>query len=206
MPATARPVGRSGDIPLPLPGVPPYLDPMHFDRPAIELAPALIGATLTVRGCAGIITETEAYSPDDPAAHSYPGPTKRNAAIFGPAGHAYVYRSYGLHWCLSIVGQPGHAVLIRALQPVTGIDRMADRRGTDKRLALGPGNVAQALGITLNDYGRPFGPPEFRITAGAPVDLVTGPRIGITKAADWPRRFGLKGSRHLSRPFPSSSV
>lgn len=176
---------------------------MNFNRPAPDLACALIGATLTVRGCSGLITETEAYSPDDPAAHSHPGPTKRNAAIFGPSGHAYVYRSYGLHWCLSIVGQPGHAVLIRALQPLTGTDQMRERRGTDKRLTLGPGNVAQALGITLKDYGHPLNTLEFNITAGPPAEILTGPRIGITKAADWPRRFGLKGSRYLSRPFPS---
>ncbi|PVH29627.1 DNA-3-methyladenine glycosylase [Pararhodobacter oceanensis] len=177
---------------------------MDFNRPAPDLAPALIGAILTIRGCQGVITETEAYSPDDPAAHSYPGPTKRNAAIFGPCGHAYVYRSYGLHWCLSVVGQPGHAVLIRALEPTQGIAEMIRRRGTDKRLTLGPGNTAQALGVTIADYGHPLDAPDFNIQQGPEVELLTGPRIGITKAADWPRRFGLKGSRYLSKPFPSS--
>ena len=179
---------------------------MIFNRPATDLAPALIGATLTVRGCSGLITETEAYTPDDPASHSFPGPTRRNAAMFGPAGHAYVYRIYGMHWCLNVVAAPGHAVLIRALEPLSGIDAMTARRGRGKPLAKGPGMLAQALDITGMDNGRPFGPPDFTLTPGTTPDLVIGPRIGITKAADWPRRFGLKGSRHLSRPFPFSSV
>lgn len=169
--------------------------------PAPVLAPLLLGARLTVRGCAGILTETEAYTPDDPASHSFPGPTRRNAAMFGPAGHAYVYRIYGLHWCLNVVGLPGHAVLIRAMQPVEGIALMQARRGRTDRLTTGPGRLAQALGIDGTDDGRPFTPPDFALALNPPTDWLTGPRIGITKAADWPRRYGLPGSAHLSRRF-----
>jgi DNA-3-methyladenine glycosylase len=176
-----------------------------FALPAPDLAPRLIGARLTVGPCAGIVTETEAYAPDDPASHSFPGPTRRNAAMFGPPGTAYVYRSYGLHWCLNVVGLPGHAVLIRALEPVAGLALMADRRGRPAPLASGPGMLAQALGITGADNGRPFGPPGFRLEPAGPAALLTGPRIGITRAADWPWRWGLAGSAFLSRPFPPSS-
>ncbi|MCB1397559.1 MAG: DNA-3-methyladenine glycosylase [Rhodobacter sp.] len=178
---------------------------MRFDLPAPELARALVGARLTVRGCSGRITETEAYTPDDPASHSFPGPTKRNASMFGPAGHAYVYRIYGIHWCLNVVGLPGHAVLIRALEPVTGIAEMTARRGRPRPLTSGPGMLAQALGITDADDGRPFGSADFAILPGEPGAVLTGPRIGITKAADWPRRYGLAGSAHLSRPFPAQT-
>ncbi|KPQ08036.1 MAG: DNA-3-methyladenine glycosylase Mpg [Rhodobacteraceae bacterium HLUCCA12] len=177
---------------------------MTFDQPAPDLACALIGATMTVRGCAGLITETEAYTPDDPASHSYPGRTNRNASMFGPAGHAYVYRIYGLHWCLNVVGAPGHAVLIRALEPIAGLADMESRRGRQP-LTQGPGMLAQALGVTGADDGRPFGPPDFHITPGAPRGIVTGPRIGITRATDRPWRFGLAGSRFLSKPFPAAS-
>ena len=134
---------------------------------ATTLAPLLLGATLTVRGCAGIVSETEAYTPDDPASHSFPGPTRRNAAMFGAAGTAYVYRIYGLHWCLNVVGLPGHAVLIRALEPVAGLEAMARRRGRAHPLTKGPGMLAQALGITGADDGRPFGPPDFALTPPA---------------------------------------
>ena len=174
---------------------------MSFALPAARLARRLLGATLTVRGCAGRITETEAYAPDDPASHSFPGPTRRNAAMFGPAGHAYVYRIYGLHWCLNVVGLPGHAVLIRALEPLSGLPAMQARRGPAKALCQGPGMLAQALGITGDDDARPFGPPDFHLALNPPERWLTGPRIGITKAADWPMRFGLPGSRHLSKPF-----
>ncbi|GAB4269914.1 MAG: DNA-3-methyladenine glycosylase [Pararhodobacter sp.] len=177
---------------------------MSFALSAPDLARALIGATLHVRGCTGIITETEAYTPDDPASHSFPGPTKRNASMFGPPGHAYVYRSYGIHWCLNVVGLPGHAVLIRALEPLDGIAAMIHRRGRAAPLTTGPGMLAQALGITGSDDGRPFGTAEFHLVLGPPTEIVIGPRIGITKAADWLRRYGKKGSKHLSRPFPSS--
>jgi DNA-3-methyladenine glycosylase len=150
---------------------------MTFDQPATTLARALIGATLTVRGCSGIITETEAYTPDDPASHSYSGPTRRNASMFGPAGRAYVYRIYGLHWCLNVVGQPGHAVLIRALEPTEGLDLMKDRRARPP-LTKGPGMLAQALGITGADDGRAFGPSDFQITPGPPCDILTGVTAG----------------------------
>ncbi|MFN4101038.1 MAG: DNA-3-methyladenine glycosylase [Pararhodobacter sp.] len=174
---------------------------MTFALPAARLAPLLLGATLTVRGCSGRITETEAYAPDDPASHSFPGPSARNAAMFGPAGHAYVYRIYGLHWCLNVVGLPGHAVLIRALEPVAGIAMMEARRGAGRPLCGGPGMLAQALGITGADDGQPFGPPEFRLDLDPPDEWLTATRIGITRAADWPMRFGLPGARH-SRRFP----
>jgi len=178
---------------------------VNFALPAPDLARALIGARLTVRGCSGIITETEAYTPDDPASHSVSGPTKRNASMFGPAGHAYVYRSYGIHWCLNVVGLPGHAALIRALEPTGGLATMAARRGRPHPLTTGPGMLAQALGITDTDDGRPFGSPDFTILPGEPGGVLIGPRIGITKAADWPRRYGLAGSAHLSRPFPAQT-
>ena len=174
---------------------------IDFALPAPDLGPRLLGARLTVRGCAGIVTETEAYTPDDPASHSFPGPTRRNAAMFGPAGHAYVYRIYGLHWCLNVVGLPGHAVLIRSMQPVEGVATMQSRRGRADPLTTGPGMLAQALGIDGTDNGRPFGPPDFTLILNPPRDWLTGPRIGITKAADWPRRYGLPGSAHLSRRF-----
>lgn len=172
---------------------------MNVARPAAELAPLLLGATLTVRGCTGVITETEAYAPDDPASHSFSGPTARNAAMFGPAGHAYVYRSYGLHWCLNVVGLPGHAVLIRALEPLEGLETMHARRGPGRPLCTGPGMLAEALGITGADDGRRFGTPGFTLALSPPEDWLCGPRIGITKAADWPMRFGLKGARHSRR-------
>lgn len=173
----------------------------RFALPAPTLAPLLLGARLVVRGCAGIITETEAYTPDDPASHSWPGPTRRNAAMFGPPGCAYVYRIYGLHWCLNVVGLPGHAALIRALDPVEGITMMQARRGREDRLTAGPGVLAQALGISGADDGRIFGPPDFALHLSPPAHWLTGPRIGITKAADWPRRYGLPDSAHLSRRF-----
>lgn len=174
-----------------------------FERPAVEVAPELIGAELILRGCGGIVTETEAYCPDDPASHSHPGPTARNAAMFGPGGRAYVYRSYGIHWCLNVVCGRGHGVLIRAFEPRFGIGRMQARRGTgDLRLiASGPGRVGQALGVGPGDNHAPFDAPDFCVRPGAPVEVMVGPRIGITRAADWPRRFGMKGSAYLSRPF-----
>jgi DNA-3-methyladenine glycosylase len=174
-----------------------------FDRPAPDVAPDLIGAELVLRGCGGIITETEAYSPDDPAAHSFRGPSPRNAAMFGPPGRAYVYRSYGIHWCLNVVCGHGHGVLIRALEPRFGLALMAARRGTDvpRLIASGPGRVGQALGVGPEDNHTPFDAPDFHIRPGAAADLLVGPRIGITRAADWPRRFGMKGSVYLSRPF-----
>lgn len=180
--------------------------PDTFARDAPDLARALIGARLSIRGAGGTITETEAYTPDDPASHSHRGPTRRNAAMFGPPGHLYVYRSYGLHWCLNVVGNRGHAVLIRALAPDHGLAAMAARRGTDDpwRLTGGPGRLAQALAVTGADDGQGIDGRDYvlALSPGAPV--VTGPRIGITRAVERPWRFGLAGSIHLSRPFPKT--
>jgi len=182
------------------------VDPAFFDRPVLDVARALIGWTLLVDGVGGVIVETEAYHAGDPAAHSYAGRTVRNAAMFGPPGRAYVYRSYGLHWCLNVVGgaEEAAAVLIRALEPTDGLTTMAERRAlADPRLlCAGPGRLAQALGITAALDGAPLGraPFAWRPPTGAP-DLVAGPRIGITRAADEPWRIGLAGSRYLSRRF-----
>ncbi|MBS1182698.1 MAG: DNA-3-methyladenine glycosylase [Proteobacteria bacterium] len=175
--------------------------------PAIELAPLLIGATLLVDGVGGVIVETEAYEADDPASHSFTGERPRNQAMFGPPLTAYVYRSYGIHWCFNIVtGPAGHgaAVLVRAIEPTTGLAAMAERRrmAEPRLLAAGPGRLTEALGITVRHNGLPLDAPPFELTprADAP-DIVTGPRIGITKAVDRPWRFGLRGSPFLSRPF-----
>lgn len=168
----------------------------------VDLARRLIGATLLVRGAGGTIIETEAYGRDDPASHSFRGPTARNASMFGPAGHAYVYRSYGIHLCLNVVGPPGEAVLIRALAPATGVALMEQRRGS-ALLCSGPGRLTQALGIRPEDDGAPFDGPDLSITLSPPMPgLLTGPRIGISRAQDLPWRFGLAGARGLSRPFP----
>ena len=177
-----------------------------LDRPSLQLARELIGATLLVDGVGGVIVETEAYRPDDPASHSYAGPTARNAAMVGPPGRAYVYRSYGIHWCLNVVGHSGSAVLLRALEPIEGIDVMRERRGVDDLRALcsGPGKLCQALAITREHDGVPLDHPPFELLPRARrASIVVGPRIGITKAIEQPWRFGLKGSRYVSRRFPS---
>lgn len=170
---------------------------------AVALARRLIGATLLVRGAGGIIIETEAYGRDDPASHSFRGPTRRNASMFGPSGHAYVYRSYGIHLCLNVVARPGEAVLIRALAPRTGIELMRQRRRGSPLLCSGPGRLSEALGIRPEDDGAPFDGTDFSIALPftAP-GLLTGPRIGISRAQDLPWRFGLAGTEGLSRPFP----
>lgn len=169
---------------------------------APDLARRLIGASLIVRGCGGMIIETEAYGPDDPASHSYRGPTRRNRSMFGPAGHAYVYRSYGIHLCLNVVARPGEAVLIRALIPAVGADEMRARR-SNAMLCNGPGRLTQALGIRPEDDGVAFDHADFAIVLAAErKDLLVGPRIGISKAQDVPWRFGLAGAPGLSRPFP----
>lgn len=176
-------------------------------QPVVPLARALIGATLLVDGVGGIITETEAYDIDDPASHAFGGPRGRNLVMFGPPGRAYVYKIYGIHWCLNFVGgtHPGSAVLIRALEPTHGVDTMARRRGlSDPRmLCSGPGKLAQALAIDHALNGAPLDRPPFQLCAGDAPEIVVGPRIGITKAADLPWRFGLMGSRYWSRAFPA---
>ena len=174
-----------------------------FDRDVEQVARALIGATLLVDGVGGTIVETEAYDADDPASHSARGPSPRNAAMFGSAGRAYVYRSYGIHWCFNIVCAPGSAVLIRALEPTHGLDTMIARRGlADPRLlCAGPGRLCQALGINARlDHAPIDAPPFTLIPAPSAAPLHAGPRIGITRAVDTPWRFCLAGSRYLSRP------
>jgi len=178
-----------------------------FARSVHEVAPELIGVTLLVDGVGGPIVEVEAYDEDDPASHGFRGRTTRNAVMFGPAGFAYVYRSYGIHWCLNFVcGKPGRAeaVLIRALEPTHRLDVMRSRRGTDaeRSLASGPGKLCQALGVTSAHYGLPLDEPPFGLLA-RPVTppIATGPRIGITQATELPWRYGLEGSPYLSRPF-----
>lgn len=173
-------------------------------RPAFDVAPELIGAELTVAGVGGLIVEAEAYEPDDPASHSFRGERARNKSMFGPPGRAYVYRSYGIHWCLNVVCRRGSAVLLRALEPTTGIDVMRERRGieSERLLASGPGRLCQALGIDITHDGLPLDRPPFRLSpARDPAPLVTGTRIGITRAVEMPWRFGLSGSHFVSVKF-----
>ncbi|HSV46334.1 MAG TPA: DNA-3-methyladenine glycosylase [Ramlibacter sp.] len=178
-----------------------------FGGSSDEVARALIGATLMVDGAGGRIVETEAYDGQDPASHSYAGPNARNASMFGPPGRAYVYRSYGIHWCLNFVcREAGHGagVLIRALEPLQGIEKMRERRGMEslRLLCAGPGRLGQALGITRALDGLRLDQPPFQVLAGdGGVQVVRGPRIGISKAAEQPWRFGLAGSPFVSRPF-----
>ena len=191
-----------------MPSRPPAV--IDFKAPSYEVARRLIGVTLLVDGVGGRIVETEAYDPEDAASHSFNGPTARNAVMFGEPGRAYVYRSYGIHWCLNFVcREKGHGagVLIRAIEPTLGLDRMRERRGLDepRLLCAGPGRVAQALGIDAGFNGKPVDRPPFSLMApaeGEPEVVVdVGPRIGISKAIDVPWRFGEKGSRFLSKPF-----
>jgi DNA-3-methyladenine glycosylase len=182
-----------------------------FARSVHEVAPDLIGATLLVDGVGGLIVDVEAYHHTDPAAHSYSGPTARNAVMFGPPGHVYVYRSYGIHWCVNFVCEAegsASAVLIRALMPAMGLDAMRRRRGiSDERLlCAGPGRLCQALAITNAHNGAALDKAPFTLFARiAPAEVIAGPRIGISKAIDLPWRYGLAGSRYLSRPFTAGT-
>ena len=192
------------------PAVPPLGKPLKrsfFDRSVHEVAPDLIGATFLVDGVGGIIVEVEAYHHTDPAAHSFRGPTARNKVMFGPAGFSYVYRSYGIHWCVNFVCEEegsASAVLIRALQPTHGIATMRRRRGLhdERALCSGPGKLCEALGITFEHSELPLDKPPIALYARTEkVDLVTDIRIGITKAVDLPWRYGLKGSKFVSKRF-----
>jgi DNA-3-methyladenine glycosylase len=184
----------------------PIVDPVFFCRDADIVARKLIGVFLTFGGAGGIIVETESYDPADPASHSFGERiTDRNRVMFGPPAHAYVYRSYGIHWCLNFVCRSASAVLIRALEPRFGIAGMKSRRGTDDvaKLCSGPGKLCEALGITGAENGTSLLRPPFRLShAEGQAAVAVGPRIGITKAADEHRRYGLAGSAFLSRRFP----
>jgi len=183
-----------------------------FARSVHEVAPDLIGVTLLVDGVGGKIVEVEAYDHEDPASHGYRGRTKRNASMFGPPGVAYVYRSYGVHWCLNLVcGEEGvaEAVLVRALEPTHELDAQRARRGVEDTYALcsGPGKLCQALAIARDHDGLPLDEPPFRLEdRDAVPEIVTGPRIGITQAAELSWRYGLAGSNFLSRSLRATSA
>jgi DNA-3-methyladenine glycosylase len=180
-----------------------------FARSVHEVAPDLIGTTLLVNGVGGIIVEVEAYHHTDPAAHSFRGPTPRNQIMFGPPGFVYVYRIYGVHWCVNFVCEEAgsaSAVLIRALEPTHGMAAMRRRRRlTDERsLCSGPGKLTEALGITDKHNGLALDAAPFALHArSVKTEIVAGVRIGITKAVNLPWRYGLKGSKFVSKPFPA---
>jgi len=180
------------------------LDAAFFDRPVADVARDLIGVTLLVDGAGGPLVEVEAYDAADPASHSFRGPTPRNQAMFGPPGHAYVYKIYGIHWCLNFVCRPGSAVLIRALEPLHGVPLMQERRGgvPERQLCSGPGKLCQALDVTLAHNALPLDAAPFvLLPAVSSHDVATGPRIGITKGVETPWRFVRRGSPFLSRPL-----
>jgi len=181
-----------------------------FDRSVHEVARDLVGCTLLYEGCGGVIVETESYEADDPACHAYAGLTDRTRVLFGPPGYAYVYLSYGIHSLLNAVAEPegeAAAVLIRALEPTHEIERMRERRRvrSDLDLCFGPGKLTEALGIDLSDNERDLSREPFLIAppAGEPPKIITGPRIGITKAVDLPWRFCAADSPYVSRPRPA---
>ena len=190
----------------------PALRPDFFARSVHEVAPELIGVTLLVDGVGGRIVEAEAYDQEDPASHAYRGRTERNASMFGPPGRAYVYRSYGIHWCLNLVCESedvASAVLIRALEPTHGLERMRERRGLEdpRLLCSGPGRLCQALAVTCEHDGLSLDRPPFELLA--PEDkatLVAGPRVGITRAAELPWRYAEAGSRFVSRAVRPASA
>jgi DNA-3-methyladenine glycosylase len=185
----------------------PRLRKSFFARSVHEVAPDLIGATFLVNGVGGIIVEVEAYDQTDPAAHSFRGPTPRNAVMFGPPGYTYVYLSYGLNWCVNFVCQAAGSaagVLLRAIEPTHGLAAMRQRRGvTDaKALCSGPGKLCEALAITkaLGELPIDRSPIALHARSGG-AEIATGVRIGLTKAVDLPWRYGLKGSKYLSKRF-----
>jgi len=176
-----------------------------------DVAPDLIGCTLLVDGVGGPIVEVEAYDHEDPASHGFRGQTARNRSMFGPPGHAYVYRSYGVHWCLNFVCEEkgtAAAVLLRALEPTHGVEDMRARRGLDdiRLLCSGPGRLCQALGVTGDQDGIALDRPPFELRGrDEELEIVNGTRIGITRAADLPWRYGLAGSPYLSKTIPVSA-
>jgi DNA-3-methyladenine glycosylase len=186
-----------------------------YDRPVLEVAPTLLGCVVRHGDTAGVIVETEAYHQSEPACHAFVGLTARTSTLFGPPGRAYVYRSYGIHALLNAVCEPagvGAAVLIRALEPLEGIERMRSRRGLERPedLCSGPGKLTQALGITLEHNATDLAAGPVAIEAPPPgwrrVEPVAGVRVGITKAAELPWRFCVVGSRSVSRPWPPGLV
>ncbi|MFY9760414.1 MAG: DNA-3-methyladenine glycosylase [Xanthobacteraceae bacterium] len=192
--------------------MPKRLTRNFFNRSVLEVAPDLIGVTLLVNGVGGRLVEVEAYHHTEPAAHSFRGQTERNAIMFGPPGYVYVYRSYGIHWCLNFVCEPkgsAAAVLIRAIEPTAGLAAMRRRRGVadERLLCSGPGRLCQALGITRANNGLALDRPPFELFARqGEEEVVAGPRIGLTKAVELPWRYGEKGSRFLSKPFSAAAT
>jgi len=186
----------------------PALDSAFFAQDVHAVARGLIGALFLVDGAGGIVVETEAYAPDDPASHSYRGQTRRNTTMFGQPGHLYVYRSYGIHWCANVVcgdDGVGAAVLLRALEPIRSVADMQARRGLAEAALLcsGPGRLCQALGITGEHDGLPLDHPSFQLDPpGPPPEIVRGPRVGITRASERPWRYALRNSPFVSRPRP----
>ena len=186
------------------------LPAQFFVRPVVEVASDLVGCVVVHRACAGVIVETEAYHDTEPACHAYAGLTPRTRTLFGPPGRAYVYRSYGIHALLNAVAEPegtGAAVLIRALEPVAGLDAMRLRRGLEdpRTLCSGPGKLTQAMGIGLELNDADLATGELRLHPPPPgrrLDVLRAPRVGITKATELDWRFCAAGSPFVSAPRP----